>query len=234
MARPSIVPPNLNGHIYSCAQEVGFIGQKCQFSMYYQSNTPNLVAEVPNDENDIQGHWQTTIVPLLRAVLSVGTSVNDFRVWCMTWPAVATGIFSMGGVLGTFAGDPLPPQIALVLSKQTNLRGKSGRGRMYLCGMSEDGSTGGLPTAAQLLAAANLANVLKNTFIGAVTGRTFTPVVVSLKQYAIRSVVVVDPGPPPVVEPAPPPIICQGGPITNIVRDDIWNTQRSRTIGRGQ
>jgi len=50
MARPSIVPPNLNGHVYSCTQEVGFIGQKCQFSFYYRSDTPNLVAEVPNDE----------------------------------------------------------------------------------------------------------------------------------------------------------------------------------------
>lgn len=234
MARPSIIPPNINGLVYSCVQEVRFLAQKCQFSMYYRAGGPINKANVPADFNAIQSNWFANVRAPLRATLSVGTTVADFRVWCMTFPSVATGIFSMGNVPGTVAGDPLPPQIAGVLTKQTLLRGKSGRGRMYICGMSEDSSTNGEPTVAWVALANALCNVLKAPFIDGGTGFTYTPVVVSLIGYAKQATL--PPVPPATVGlPAPEPITGYGGmDISNMLADDIWYTQRRRTFGKGQ
>jgi hypothetical protein len=235
MARPSLIPPNIPGHVYSLTQRVRFLEQHCQFGMYYRASGAINVNETAADENDIQSYWLATIVPLLRPCLSVGTTIDEVRIWSLVWPNVGTGIFSMGGQLGTVAGDPLPPQIAMVLTKRTALRGKSGRGRMYLCGFSEDSSTNGRPTVAVQAACNAFASALKNPFVGASGGKTFTPVVVSLKQYAIDSVEVDNPGPPPTFKPKPPPIqFPKGGDITSVIADDVWFTQRRRTIGRGE
>ncbi len=233
MARASIAPPNLNGHVYSCVQEVRFLQQKCQFGHYFRADGAINQNNVLADYTDIQNYWFATVRPILIPVLSVGTLIQDLRIWCLNWPNIATGIFPMGSVAGSFAGDPLPPQIAGVLTKQTALRGRSGRGRMYLCGMSEDASTNGAPTNPALVAMANLCAILKVPFIGGGTGRTFTPCVVSLKAYAVDSV---DPPVPPNLNPTPhpPPIIPRGGDITTMVADVIWGTQRRRTFGRGQ
>jgi hypothetical protein len=232
MARPSLPPPGLNGHVYSLTQRVRFLGQNCQFSHFYRANGPINVVNVPLEQTAIGNYWLATIVPLIRPVLSVGTTIAELRIWCLTWPTVATAIASMGNPVGTFAGDPLPPQIALVLSKRTAFRGKSGRGRMFLCGMSEDGSTNGAPTVAQLNAANALAAVLKNSFTDLATGTTFDPVVVALQDYLFNSVT--HPVPPAAPVPVPPPLLCRGGPITTIVSDVVWNTQRSRTFGKGE
>jgi len=149
----------------------------------------------------------------------------------MTYPNLATLIQDTGSQLGTRAGDPLPPQIALVLTKRTALRGKSGRGRMYLCGMSEDDSTAGKPVAALLTAAGALSIELSSQFVGAATAVLFNPVVVSLIGYQ-RSAF---DQPPLPHNPKPPPIQFIPGTIINTMYPDIiWNTQRSRTIGVGR
>jgi hypothetical protein len=230
MGLPSIIPPNLTGHIYACTQIVDFVGQRCQFSFYYQAAVAVNRANVPNEEVDIADNWLTVIRPTLRDCLSQGTTLVEFRTWCMTWPDIATSIVSTGNQLGTRAGDPLPPQIALVLTKRTLLRGKSGRGRMFLCGMSESDSTLAIPTAALLTNAVVLANTLAVGFVGGTTGSTFNPVVVSLIGYRR---VAINPGPPPVPN-VPPILFIPGGAISTITPENIWNTQRSRTIGHGR
>ncbi len=230
MARPSLIPPNLGGNLYSTVQIVQFLNQTCQFSMYWQAVGGVSAPNVPNDMADIATNWLNTVRPLLRACLSLGTSLVEYRVWSLTWPNIATGIYSTGNQLGTRAGDPLPPQIALVITKKTNLRGKSGRGRMYLCGMSEDDSTNGRPTNALLTAVGLLCQNLINPFVGAASGVTFNPIVVSLIGYQKAAV-----SPGPVVVPNPPPIInVPGGVIQSMFPDDIWYTQRRRTIGFGR
>lgn len=230
MGLPSLIPPGLGGHVYACTQIVEFVNQQCQFSMYYNALGPVNQANIAQEEIDIADRWLNVTRPLLRATLSVGTSLKEFRTWCMSWPNVATSIVSTGNQLGTRAGDPLPPQVALVLTKRTKLRGKSGRGRMYLCGMSEDDSTNAVPTAAFLVAATALANHLALPFVGGGSGTSFVPVVVSLIGYKRVSV---DPGPPPTPKP-PPIILIPGGAIDTITPETIWNTQRSRTIGHGR
>jgi hypothetical protein len=230
MGRPSLIPPNLNGHVYASTQIVDFLSQRCQFSMYFNAQVPVNSVTVPAEQADIFQYWNVTVKPLLLACLSTGTTCVEFRTWCMTWPNLATLISDMAAAPGTRAGDPLPPQIALVLSKRTGLRGKSARGRMYLCGMSETDSTLGVPVAGLEVAAQALCSQLQASFVGATTGATFNPVVVSLIGFAKAST-----GPPPGLVPTPPPIMfIPGARIETMVPDKIWNTQRSRTIGVGR
>jgi len=235
MARPSLIPPLVLGGVYSVTQLVEFLGQRCQYGMYYRSSGPPGEATVITDMLGLKDQWQAVIVPLLRPVLSSGTKIGDLRIWSLRYPNIATQIYNMGELMGTVAGDPLPPQVALVLTKRTGMRGKSGRGRMYLCGLSEASSDLGRPSIAIQAAANTLAAALENILTDVGVAKTYTPIVVSLKQYAINSRVVVDPGPPPVYGPAPAPInVINGSDITDMVASDIWNTQRPRTIGVGQ
>jgi hypothetical protein len=230
MGLPSLVPPSLNGQVYSLNQIVTFVNQECQFSFYYNALGPVNQANVGQEEIDIADHWLNVTRPLLRAVLSIGTSLKELRTWCMTWPNVATSIVSTGNQLGTRTGDPLPPQVALVLTKRTKLRGKSGRGRMFLCGMSEDDSTLAVPSAALGVAAKALADHLVLPFVGAGSGTSFVPVVVSLIGYKKVSQTA-----PPNPQPVPPPIqFIPGMAIDSILPETIWNTQRSRGIGHGR
>lgn len=233
MARSSLVPPIINGNIFSLVQEVVFLGQRCQFSMYYARQDTSQKTSVQDGHNGLFTQWSAVILPLLRPCLSVGTLIGSVRIWCLTWPEVATGIYATGTLHGTDPGEPLPPQIAGVLTKQTALRGRSGRGRMYLCGMSEDSSTNGAPAVALLTKMNTLAQKLRESWLDVATGINFSPAVISLKQYAIDSLN--PPVPPALVgTPKPGPVLAKGGAITNMVADEIWYTQRRRTLGRGQ
>lgn len=49
----------------------------------------------------------------------------------------ATYVYTFSAVSGRLAGDPVPAQIAAVLSLRTDLKGRSYRGRVYLPGISE-------------------------------------------------------------------------------------------------
>lgn len=233
MARPSLQPPALTGNTYSVVQRVRFLGQFCQFSHYV--NNGQAAADklhVQGDQSDIDNWWTTLVIPPLKALLSVGTEFHDLRIYCLTWPDVATQKYEKAPLTGTVAGDPLPPQIAYVISKITSMRGKSGRGRMFICGMSENDSTNGAPTAAFTTRAGDLAVQFDANFVGAITGRTFHHVVVALQKYKADSLLPAVPPAPP--QPKPPPLTVCGSEIREAVPVLIWNTQRSRTIGRGE
>lgn len=232
MGRPSLIPPVLTGNVFAVTQEVVFLNQKCQFGFYYLQGGNGIVTDVSIGQNDIQLYWKTTIIPLLQPCLSVGTLIGDLTIWCMRWPDQATGRYPMGSLHGTQVGDPMPPQIAGVLSKITNLRGRSGRGRMYLCGHSEDTNTNGAPDPAKIAPYGTLCTTLKASWQAG--GVNYTPVVVSLLNWSKDSM---DPPVPPAAEgkPKKPPIDVRGGIIVEIVFDQYkWNTQRRRSIGRGQ
>lgn len=225
MARPTPLPPTIAGDALALTQLVTFLGQKCQFGWYYrQGVAAPTQADASINVAGLNRAWLATQVPNIQGTLSTGTLLVESRVWSLRWPNVATNILSSGAVFGTRPGDPLPPQIALVFSKSTLTRGRSGRGRSYLCGMSETDSTNGVPNAAFNAVAIATAAVLNGPIVDAVSGRTYTPVVVSIKNYKL-------------IDPAP-----VFGPFWNVLGDDIvhvtpdliWNTQRRRTIGVGQ
>lgn len=79
--------------------------------------------------DDFQANWNTNIAPALdNNVLSLpplvrlgdGTNV----------PGVAVGVGA--AVAGTFSGADLPPQVAVLIKKNTGIGGKKNRGRIYV------------------------------------------------------------------------------------------------------
>jgi hypothetical protein len=122
------------------------------------------------------------------------------------------------------AGDPLPPQICQVISKYTNVRGRAGRGRSYLGGMSETDSTLGEPNVAYNAISAAFAAAMNAPINDAITGRSYVGVVVSKRNSGLIL-------PAPVIGPF---YHVAGADIINIVADIIWFTQRRRTFGHGQ
>ena len=84
------------------------------------------------------------------------------------------------GVQNTEA--PLPPDIAMVVSKRTEFRGRSGRGRMYWAGMSVGAMDGGADNGLYLPALVGAMQDWWNAFIssGIVTASgTFRPVIIT-------------------------------------------------------
>lgn len=232
MGRPAILPPIIGGITYNVQQLVSFLGQRCQFGHYYNVQEIQSGSAVPADYVDIADYWRNTVIPKMKAAVSVGTDFYQFRIWSLSFPNVATFISSGSDGFGTVIGDPMPPQIALVATKRTALRGKSARGRMYFCGFSENNNTNGAPDGAQVGLVNDICAVLKVPFVGTTTGRNFVPVVVALKQYNFDSVT--HPDPPALPQPAAVPIPVHAAAITAMESDLIWNTQRPRTIGKGQ
>lgn len=121
------------------------------------------------------------------------------------------------------AGDPLPPQICQVISKHTGVRGRAGRGRSYLGGMSESDSTNGAPNNPYIALANAFAAAMNAPINDAASGRTYFGVVVSKKNSGLIV-------PAPIIGPF---YHVSGADIINITSDDIWFTQRRRVFGVG-
>lgn len=58
---------------------------------------------------------------------------------------------------GTDSTQQLPPATSLVVTQYTDFRARSGRGRIYLCGFTEDGNIGGGPSTTVRTAVTNAA-----------------------------------------------------------------------------
>jgi hypothetical protein len=225
MGKKAEVPPAIPGDVFSLTTIVNYLNQKCQFGMYYRFGVtaptqPDSVLSIAA----LAAAFRASIIPSLVTTLSGSTEVLETRTYSLKWPVIATYIDPYAGTFGTRAGDPLPPQIAHVFNKQTNVRGKSGRGRSYLGGMSEADSTLGVPTAGYLAVADAVANTLNTPITDVFSGKTFYPVVVSLINYKLFD-------PVPVAGPF---WDVRGADTVKINARRIWNTQRPRTVGKGQ
>lgn len=82
--------------------------------------------------------------------------------------------------VGAVAGDPLPPFVAMLISKRTGRRGKSFRGRFYIAGIAESGTANSELTAGQKTLLDNLAAVLDDSVTTA-AGLTYVPFLLSSK-----------------------------------------------------
>lgn len=75
--------------------------------------------------------WGTDVMPLMHDSFTfTGSRVIN---------ASAEGVASYGGVNGNRTGALAPPNTTCLVRKQSNLRGRENRGRMYLPGMLLDG-----------------------------------------------------------------------------------------------
>jgi hypothetical protein len=123
---------------------------------------------------------------------------------------------------GLVAGDALPSQDAVVIGLRTGRKGGRYRGRFYLPGVAEGGTTAGRLTGAQLTAVQGLAQALIDTWGpgGSVP--------------AYRLVVYSPPSPPFVPKTAPPARLgVIKTPILSTDLDEVIRTQRRRAIGVG-
>lgn len=113
---------------------------------------------------------------------------------------------------GTNAAECLPANAAAVISWRTANRGRSGRGRMYVPGLTEGGNSNGIniaPTtqAAIATAAANLASFFAPALL--------THVIISRFHNKL------------------PRASGLSQPVVSNVVDDLWDSQRRRLGGRG-
>jgi len=147
----------------------------------------------------------------LRALHSVTTYLRGVGIRDLREPNQVEYSNTAGEVPGTGGGDPLPNQLAAVVTLRTALAGKSYRGRVYISGADENqnSSTGSIDAAY---------NTAITDFITAVsadmTGEGITLAVLSRPRTS------------------PPFDIAWGGavtPVTSITTRDVkWDTQRRR------
>lgn len=112
---------------------------------------------------------------------------------------------------GTVGGDSLPSYAAMVLSKQTALRGRSYQGRSYIAGIPESGTTGNALTNGHKALLDALAVDLKSSFTDA-NGNRFKPAVLSQKHSVLTT----------------SPATATTNDITNIVARQILGRMASR------
>lgn len=214
------LPPFFNTQVFSVTQKFSFLGQICQTSFYYRANGP-IVPDINTAIAELAALWIINPLGAINNMTCVGTVNFENRIFCMTSPQFATKITATAAANGLRPGDPLPPQIAQVLAKRTNFRGRHSQGRSFIGGMSETDSTNGVPTAAYTIVAQASATTLKAVLGPGTSGNSYTPVVVALKTLVNNGT------------PDAPIWQVRGADIISITADLIWNTQRRRTVGRG-
>jgi len=87
---------------------------------------------------------------------------------------------------GSLADDVMPPNDSLCITLRTNVKGRTGRGRMYLNGFPEGSSNGGYWEAAAQDSATAIANDLAGAFSEMNLTRNMTWVVVSRYEFGVK------------------------------------------------
>jgi hypothetical protein len=150
----------------------------------------------------------TTFAPAYKALLTSqasyqGLGVQRVRPGPLSLEAFSTNGFGPGGG----GGDPLPSQVAGILTKQTNLAGRKFRGRVYVPFPSEQENTGaGVPNLAYVTNLIILAAILVATQTVTGVAGTFTLQPVIFHRVGVPAVTL----------------------ITAVRPNPVWATQRRR------
>ena len=115
----------------------------------------------------------------LLACCNLNWSWDRTTIRCLNSPT-ETEVTANVGLPGGIAGDMLPSYCAGIITKKTALRGRSYRGRSYIPGVPETGTTGNAATAGQLALYNALADKL-DLPITAAPAITYIPAVLSRK-----------------------------------------------------
>jgi hypothetical protein len=106
----------------------------------FQKSSPT-----PTDFNSLAQEGADAFVADLLPHLIDSLTLNQTTVYDMASDSSPVYIASGGlPASGASATDSLPNNVAAVITHETNLRGRSGRGRTYMPGMSEANQTDGL------------------------------------------------------------------------------------------
>jgi hypothetical protein len=90
------------------------------------------------------------------------------------------------GWQGDIADDVMPPNDSLCVTLRTDVKGRTGRGRVYFNGYPEGGANGGYWEAATQLLANNVAQALLDEFGTANLGRSYTWGVISRYEFGVK------------------------------------------------
>lgn len=110
---------------------IGYGATVCQTHLAILSS--DGIAITPTQVNDFFTEWQTRFAPRYSAAIGlegghvlIGTASGDVRIDS-----------SIAPVVGTNAGDQLPPMVSVLVTKQTATGGRHGKGRMFWPGPTE-------------------------------------------------------------------------------------------------
>lgn len=90
------------------------------------------------------------------------------------------------GVPGSIADDVMPPNDSLCVTLRTDVKGRTGRGRMYLNGFTEGSANGGYWEAGAQDNASEIASLLLSTFGPTVDSRNMTWGVISRYEFKAK------------------------------------------------
>lgn len=202
---PFIPVPNV------CQAELIFNwnGQVVENVLHYSKSSPWTIDTLGDLAAELKAWWDTGMQPIVAATLSL-TQIK------MTDLASATGPvlnYNTGLPLAGLSGSPsMPNSIAVVITKRTDLRGRSYRGRIYHCGLTEEQC---LNSALASGVASGLLAVYAATDVFSVTGDEAIQCVVSRYSNGV------------------PRVTGIATPVTNFTTDGIIDSQRRRLPGRG-
>lgn len=121
--------------------------------------------------------FHTAVKTAWKDSCSVSWSWDKTSIRCLNSPTETATEVTVGEA-GAVAGDMLPSYVAAVMTKNTAKRGRSYRGRMYLPGIPESGTTGNAATVGEKALLDALAALLDNSVVDA-AGLTYVPMVLS-------------------------------------------------------
>jgi len=168
----------------------------------------------PSDATDIvavvEGAWTDDLIPYMSNSVSLDKiTVTDLTT--LSGPQFITA----SALVGALSDNPIPNQVAGVVTWRTDTRGRSFRGRTYLGGFTEAHSVGGAPDGTLRSAMADWASDLNGGF----AGLPHTQTVVSRYHQAVAGV-------PPTI----PRVTNLSTAITAWSVDLAWKTQRRRAL----
>lgn len=164
----------------------------------------------------------TTGTNQLRLNVNPDVDLQSIKVYDLRLDAGPDGEWVGTESIGTGTGGPLPPDMALCLTKRTGQRGRRGRGRAYFGGWQNSAVTAdGFVTdsVATAVAAAATAQLLE---LNPAIGDELSMVVIS--QFARGPVV------PPLLPPGPI-LPTDDFPVLSLTCDVQWDVQRRRGQG---
>lgn len=193
-------------------------GQNVEFGVHLRQ------IDAAGSPDHIATTWQANILPLVAACTSTEVSWNEIVVQ----DTAKTGLHTLTLVLapptpGTEVGECLPGQNSMLISFLGATKGKRAQGRIFVPGISETSTSGGLVTGTQMTALQALAAGLLQYYGPGGS--------VSFYQLVVYS----PPTPPFRPKPAPPihtdTLIT---PVTTASAKTLVHTQRRRVVGVGR
>lgn len=197
-------------------KQTGSNGKSANFTCHaqYATTPPSLTTLATALWNSISGAWGTNLAPQMHPNSQITA------VWVRDMANVNNPIVVGSGaaIVGTGTGNPLPAEVAIVITENIIKRGKGLKGRMYLSGFVDTASgTTGQISAAGMAAAGGFATAL----FAAITAQSLTPCVaeVARQQYVGLT------GTTHLARVAAPVGVTQ-----YVVRNNEFDTQRRRGI----